>query len=661
MSDDESSFVILGSTPTPSMEQYNGHEHSMAKENGSITSNVMQSSTQTMQNFSLVNSLLLNSPSLSAAHADNTNGDSPVNSVAGNEGNPLTQSMMKASTASGNDFAEQFLLGEIPADSLKYNIWKHFPSFCTTQSNPEDIERLEGFINEHVKLKENLQKTNEAMRQHFSTIDKWQTRVKELKETQASEIAECNEQNASLREQLRLKTVENENLHVALLERDEINQKLKMEIARIKEEHEEKTMQFNMNLAFAAGENNDLVQDISAKNAIIQNMTNMIEKLEKQLVSFEMVSLQRDGDRNKSESSLMNKSQSSKKQESPNSSLQESHSSSMDRSQSSSMDRSQTSNGSSSTKRSTTSAINSVCNLTDFATQLSAARQQNLQLLEDVSNKIVTIKRLESESSKLQHQLLSLEMIVNENGQNASEDREKVRQLKDELNQISIQNVQIREVVQNEYVQQIDQLKESLAREQERYQKLKSDNDKWIMEFDLQCRKVTELTEQVAEKQTDLAELQAKNAEQQTELTEMQKAIVLLRSKEINADIQAHQKEQEFVEMKEENEFLKAQLDVYKSDFEMERQSRQDIANEREELLSDLKLLQRRNQQLIEEAQSRTRLSNGASTSSTASAPPQASAMENRKPVGNFICPVCNNASPSLMALQNHVQSCLEN
>lgn len=39
-----------------------------------------------------------------------------------------------------------------------------------------------------------------------------------------------------------------------------------------------------MNLAYASGENNDLVQEVSAKNAIIQNMTNMIEKLEKQLV-----------------------------------------------------------------------------------------------------------------------------------------------------------------------------------------------------------------------------------------------------------------------------------------------------------------------------------------------------------------------------------------
>lgn len=114
MSDDESSFVILGSTPTPSMEQYNGHDHSMTNENGSIASNVMQSSGQTTQNFSLVRS-----PPLSIAHADNNvNGDSLGDSASSvNKANPLVQSTI--STASGNDFAEQFLLGEIPADSLK--------------------------------------------------------------------------------------------------------------------------------------------------------------------------------------------------------------------------------------------------------------------------------------------------------------------------------------------------------------------------------------------------------------------------------------------------------------------------------------------------------------------------------------------------------------
>lgn len=101
----------------------------------------------------------------------------------------------------------------------------------------------------------------------------------------------------------------------------------------------------------------------------------------------------------------------------------------------------------------------------DFVAQLNAAREQNIQLLEDVSNKISTIKRLESESSKLQHQLvkkihlhfvsvltnllrqLSLEMIVNENGKKSTEDNEAVRKLKDELNQMSIENIQIQEMV----------------------------------------------------------------------------------------------------------------------------------------------------------------------------------------------------------------------
>lgn len=115
MSDDESSFVILGSTPTPSMEQYNGHENS-----SSITSNMMQSSTQTMKNFSLVNSnSLTNSPSLSATKTDSLKAnDSLVNPTVVKD-NQMTSSIMRASTTSTNDFAEQFLMGEIPAGSLK--------------------------------------------------------------------------------------------------------------------------------------------------------------------------------------------------------------------------------------------------------------------------------------------------------------------------------------------------------------------------------------------------------------------------------------------------------------------------------------------------------------------------------------------------------------
>lgn len=112
MSDEESSFVILGSTPTPSMEQYNGHENSIVPENGSsMTADMMQSSTQTMKNFSLLNSSL-NSPSLSASNGDNLKNESLVNS----KDFQTSQLIMQAS---GADFAEQFLMGEIPVDSMK--------------------------------------------------------------------------------------------------------------------------------------------------------------------------------------------------------------------------------------------------------------------------------------------------------------------------------------------------------------------------------------------------------------------------------------------------------------------------------------------------------------------------------------------------------------
>ncbi len=87
---------------------------------------------------------------------------------------------------------------------------------------------------------------------------------------------------------------------------------------------------------------------------------------------------------------------------------------------------------------------------------------------------------------------------------------------------------------------------ESLAREEERYQKANEEIQKMKSEIELQNR--------------NLNELSAKIAQQQAELNELQKANVILRSKGINADIQAHQKDPEFTEIKEENEFLKAQV-----------------------------------------------------------------------------------------------------
>ncbi|KAJ2948258.1 hypothetical protein O0L34_g7488 [Tuta absoluta] len=50
---------------------------------------------------------------------------------------------------------------------------------------------------------------------------------------------------------------------------------------------------------------------------------------------------------------------------------------------------------------------------------------------------------------------------------------------------------------------------------------------------------------------------------------------------------------------KEDADLLKAQLDLYKSDFEAERESREKMASEKENILADLRTTQKRNQELL--------------------------------------------------------------
>lgn len=95
-------------------------------------------------------------------------------------------------------------------------------------------------------------------------------------------------------------------------------------------------------------------------------------------------------------------------------------------------------------------------------------------------------------------------------------------------------------------MEEIRELKETLAKEEERFQKANSEIQILKSKIETQDRSFVELTNKVTQ--------------QQAELTDFQKANVILRSKEINADIQAQEKDQQFSELKEENEFLKAQV-----------------------------------------------------------------------------------------------------
>lgn len=160
-------------------------------------------------------------------------------------------------------------------------------------------------------------------------------------------------------------------------------------------------------------------------------------------------------------------------------------------------------------------------------------------------------------------------------------------------------------------------------------------------------------------------------------------------------------------EAQENTELMKAQLDLYKSDFEAERESREKLASERETILTDLRIAQKRNEKLAKQLEEVRKLSPGVyqtaasrtssntrspttsttpirtttsprSTTSTRSPTQSAAtgnmvrkkkklsteeeelpAKETTPPPLRFDCPVCDKPFKSLIFLQQHVDNCL--
>ncbi|PNF21819.1 hypothetical protein B7P43_G08459 [Cryptotermes secundus] len=190
----------------------------------------------------------------------------------------------------------------------------------------------------------------------------------------------------------------------------------------------------------------------------------------------------------------------------------------------------------------------------------------------------------------------------------------------------------------------------------------------------------------------------------------------------INMEEALTQKEKEVAQMKETVEkcelekeavtILKAQVEVYQSDFNAEREARENLAGEKERLAEDLRHLQRRNQQLLDELEAYQQnqyeqMQKHAPPALVASAPiitsgwntiatpgraepqrptrsspgrrpspgpqqqnPLPAAEEDTQPFRvfdeevpppkRFFCPVCNMAFAQVSLLEYHVETCLE-
>ncbi|XP_026320683.1 NF-kappa-B essential modulator [Hyposmocoma kahamanoa] len=151
---------------------------------------------------------------------------------------------------------------------------------------------------------------------------------------------------------------------------------------------------------------------------------------------------------------------------------------------------------------------------------------------------------------------------------------------------------------------------------------------------------------------------------------------------------------------KEDTELLKTQLDLYRSDFEAEREAREKMACQKENVLTDLRNVQKRNQELVQQLEEIRKLNPnlvrhttqpqdrrpapaapGAASSGTTTAPRRPAGNGTNSATGNLVkkkklaqtggskettppplrfdCPVCDQSFKSLILLQQHVDSCL--
>lgn len=495
---DEESFVILGSSPTPSMEAYSSVNNIPIKRdnskltkdcsienelkkislrshtyNGNIDNSEISNASFSMLSPSLngINSIPLNRAQTSIQSDKINSAPDPVC----NSRHPLGSINLTPNKVASNslppNLATKFLLGEINSETIKESVLTQFPSLCTSEPNTGDIIKLQLFINEYEGLKENLRTTNSAMRQHFALIQKWQNDMKAYKEEQREQMAKLRNENAELRTEL----------------------ESKLEIIKVNEE-------------IMKRENADLIQSMSEKTSVINNLSAHIEKLENQQhMSYEIV-------KNSSK----------------------------------------------------------------------------------------------SVESDIEHEYVL-----------ASEHKRQLKEIERKLSAVTAENLQFQDM-KKMYIDEIDCLKVNLVSAEELLKKAQAD-------------------------------------------------INVLKSKDMERGELFEKYEKDKDALRQEVDLLKAQLEVYRTDFEMERTSRENLAGEKEQLISDIKMLQRRNQELTEEcarirsfeAPTTSASPGGKLTLSSRTGPKQETGEFNNKS-HHYICPICSVRFTDLTSLEYHIQSCLD-
>ncbi|EDS28511.1 NFkappaB essential modulator [Culex quinquefasciatus] len=265
MSDNEESFIVLGSTPTPSMEQYLESGSSLEQ----TQSKKMTESTTTQinsGNFSLIQ----------AGESLKPKFDSPKCSIS-------QQEASNGSFRGANPLAASIIMGE-----TKSSLLQAFPSLMQSSSSMpiDEVQALQHLLNEHGQMKDSLHKANVAMRKNFTNIQKWQD---EVKTKYAEQVRTIDEQRAAL-DGLE---AENKTLKQALqlAETRATDQAKKFQEERIALQKwlDESRQQVEAERLNATAELDELRKAVSEKQSILQNMAKQIERLELEKQEFVVV------------------------------------------------------------------------------------------------------------------------------------------------------------------------------------------------------------------------------------------------------------------------------------------------------------------------------------------------------------------------------------
>lgn len=278
MSDNEESFIVLGSTPTPSMEQYllEGNDASIMYPKKMLESTATQINSG---NYSLIQAGESLKPKM----------ESPKGSLISQQQqmSGSFRSTMTGSTGAGaNPLAASIIMGE-----TKSSLLQAFPSLMQSGSmSMDEVQALQHLLNEHGQMKESLQKANVAMRKNFTNIQKWQD---EVKAKYGEQIRTIDEQRAALDGLEAENKALKQALGLAETRATDQAKKFQEEKTLLQKQLDECRQQIEAERLNATTELDELRKVVSEKQSILQNMAKQIERMELEKQEFVVVKANR--------------------------------------------------------------------------------------------------------------------------------------------------------------------------------------------------------------------------------------------------------------------------------------------------------------------------------------------------------------------------------